>query len=142
MPKIIIHSPAGTFDSQARKDLAGEITHFALECEDLPKSPFVKSTVWLYFNEYAPDSVFMGEVPAYKPIITVQFYVIEGGLGNAEKQILIRGITEILGSYTAGGEPVPAYIVIRDVPESNWGIFGKTADLAALRASAADAPAL
>lgn len=123
MPKIIIHSPSGTFDGQARKDLAGEITHFALECEDLPKSPFVKSTVWLYFNEYAPDRVFMGEAPAYKPIITVQFYVIEGGLDT-------------------GGDPVPAYIVIRDVPESNWGIFGKTADLAALRASATDAPAL
>jgi phenylpyruvate tautomerase PptA (4-oxalocrotonate tautomerase family) len=142
MPKIIIHSPAGTFDAQARKDLAGEITHFALECEDLPKSPFVKSTVWIYFNEYAPDCVFMGESPAYKRIITVQFYVIEGGLGEAEKEILIRGITEILGNHTRTGGPVPAYIVIRDVPESNWGIFGKTANLAALRASAADAAAL
>ena len=46
MPKIIIHAPKTTFDSKARQAIAAELTDFALDCEALPQSPFVKSTVW------------------------------------------------------------------------------------------------
>ena len=142
MPKIIIHSPAATFDAAGREGVARELTDFALDCERLPKSPFVKSTVWLYFNEYQGDAVFMGHEPASAKVVSVQVYVIEGGLDDEAKRTLIRGATEILGRHSGAGKLVPVYLVIHEVPEINWGIFGNNADLQALRASRPDEPAL
>lgn len=142
MPKIIIHSPEGTFDGDARRSVVVELTDFALDCEALPRSPFVKSTVWTYFVSYARDAVFMGDQPAYAGIVSAQVFTIEGGLDQAAKARLIAGLTEILNRHSERSEPAPIYVVVHEVPEENWGIFGKTADLAALRASDADAPAL
>lgn len=64
MPKMIIHSPAGSFEAAARERLAIALTDFGLECENLPKTPFLRSTVWIYFNEYQADCVFMAGKPA------------------------------------------------------------------------------
>ncbi len=141
MPKIIIHAPEGTFDAEARAAVAAELTDFALDCEALPKSPFVKSTVWTYFNTCPADAVFMGEKPAYARIISAQVFVIAGGLDDEAKKRLIKGATEILGRHSGASGQLPVYIVLHEIPEINWGIFGQTADLAALRASPPDAPA-
>ena len=142
MPKIIIHAPKTTFDSKARQAIAAELTNFALECEALPKSPFVKSTVWTYFNDYSLDSVFMGESQASMSVVSMEIFVIEGGLDDIAKKKLIQGATSIIGRQLGSPDRVPVYLVIHEIPEINWGIFGTNADLAALRASAADAPAL
>ena len=142
MPKIIIHAPESAFDGHSRQGIASELTEFALECESLPKSPFVKSTVWTYFNSYAADCIFMGEERATTAIISAQIYVIEGGLDVEAKKTLINGATAIFGRYLKVADRIPVYIVIHEIAESNWGIFGNNANLAALRSSAADAPAI
>ena len=100
MPKIIIHSPAGTFDVAAQEGVARELTDFALDCEGLHKSPFVKSKVRIDFNEYPGDAVFMGHEPASAKVISAQTSVIEGALGDEAKRTLIRGATEILGRHS------------------------------------------
>ena len=46
MPKLIIHSPAGTFDARDRQRIAGALTTLGLDCEALPHSLMVRSTVW------------------------------------------------------------------------------------------------
>lgn len=142
MPKIIVHAPDGTFDAAARAAVASALTDFALDCEALPKSPFVKSTVWIYFNACPADAVFMGGQPAYARIVSAQVFVIAGGLDDAARTRLIDGATDILGRHSGASGRAPVYIVIHEVPENNWGIFGKPADLAALRASPPDAPAI
>lgn len=142
MPKIIIHAPESTFDADARAGVAAELTDFALGCEALPKSPFMKSTVWTYFNACEADAVFMGGERAYAKIISAQFFVIAGGLDEAAKKRLIAGATDILGRHSGASGRMPVYIVLHEVPEINWGIFGQNADLAAMRASPPDAPAL
>ena len=141
MPKMIVHAPEGTFDASARQQVAAALTELGLTCEALPKSPFVKSTVWTYFNAYAADAVFMGEQPATAKVVSLQVYVIAGGLDADAKRSLIEGATAILGRNMGGGTRVPVYVVIHEIAESNWGLFGATADLEALRASAIDAPA-
>jgi hypothetical protein len=55
MPKLIIHSPAGTFDAADRQRVAGALTALGLDCEALPPSPMVRSTVWTYFADYVAD---------------------------------------------------------------------------------------
>ncbi len=63
-------------------------------------SPFVKSTVWTYFKADAPDAVFMGHKPATMKIISLQVYVIEGGLDEDGKRKLISDAIKILGRYS------------------------------------------
>ena len=142
MPKIIIHAPEGAFNAEARAAVAAELTDFALDCEALPRSPFVKSTVWTYFNACPIDAVFMGEDQAHAAIISAQIFVIAGGLDARAKKSFIKGATEILGRYSGATDRAPVYIVLHEAPEINWGIFGETASLAALRASPPDAPAI
>ena len=141
MPKLIIHSLAGTFDAADRQRVAASLTALGLECEALPFSPMVRSTVWTYFAEYATDAVFMGDQPARLHVVTLQIYVLTGGLNGAGKRRLIEGATAILDRRPNGTAVAPVYVVIHEVAEENWGIFGRHADLAALRASAPDAPA-
>jgi Uncharacterized protein, 4-oxalocrotonate tautomerase homolog len=142
MPKIIVHAPATAFDATTRQAVAAELTDFALDCEKLPKSPFVKSTVWTYFNAYGADAVFMGATQATMPVVSIQIFVIEGGLDADAKRRLIPGVTEIIGRHLGIAERVPVYIVIQEIAEANWGIFGSNPDLAALRATPLDAPAM
>ncbi len=142
MPKIIIHAADGTFDPKARAALTTELTDFALDCEGLPKSPFMKSTVWIYFNTYPADGVFMGGAPANAIIISVQMFVVAGGLDDQAKERLIKGVTKILGRHSAAHGDVPVHIAVQEIPESNWGFLGETAHLDAMRASPPDKPAL
>lgn len=142
MPKIIVHAPAKALDVSARQAIAAELTNFALDCERLPPSPSVKSTVWTYFNIYDGDAVFMGAVPATLPIVSVQIFAIEGGLDAPAKKRLITGATEIIGRHIGIADRVPVYIVIHEIAEANWGVFGSNPDLAALRATSLAAPAI
>lgn len=142
MPKLIIHSPAGTFDDADRRRIAADLMSLGLDCEKLPDSPMVRSTVWTYFAEYAADAVFMGDEPAWLPIVTLQIYALAGGLDASGRRRLIEGATAILDRRPDGTSVAPVYVVIHEVAEPNWGIFGNQADLTALRASAIDAPAI
>ena len=142
MPKLIIHSPIGTFDAADRQRIAGALTALGLACEGLPASPMVRSTVWTYFADYGADAVFMGDEPARLLVVTLQIYALAGGLDASGKGRLIEGATAILDRRPDGAAVAPVYVVIHEVTEQNWGIFGKQADLAALRASAPDAPAI
>jgi phenylpyruvate tautomerase PptA (4-oxalocrotonate tautomerase family) len=142
MPKMIIHSPGGTFDATSREKLATALTELGLACESLPDTAFLRSTVWIYFNEYAADAVFMGGKPATAKVISMVIYVLEGGLDAEGKKRLISGATDLLGQHAGLNGRVPAYVVIREVPESNWGIFGEQGSLSALHAMPPDTPAL
>ena len=142
MPKLVIHSPAGTFDAADRQRVAGALTALGLDCEGLPPSPMVRSTVWTYFADYRADAVFMGDEPARLPVVTLQIYALAGGLDGTGKRRLIEGATAILDRRPDGTAIAPVYVVIHEIAEENWGIFGTQADLAALRASAPDAPAI
>jgi phenylpyruvate tautomerase PptA (4-oxalocrotonate tautomerase family) len=142
MPKMIIHSLKGTFDAVSRQRVAAELTELALDCEALPKSAFVRSSVWTYFNEYPADAVFMGGEPAYLKLVTLEVHALVGGLDEAGKRRLIKEATEIFGRKIGNGDRVPCWVVIRETAASDWGIFGRNGDLEALRASAPDEPAL
>lgn len=142
MPKIIIHAPVAAFDFEDRKRIVGELTDFALKCEGLPLSPFVRSTVWTYFNVYRPGTIFTGSEEAKLNVVSMEIFVIAGGLTNEAKSRLITGATAILNARLGPPQRPPIYIVIHEVQEVNWGIFGMKADLAALRNSPIDAAAI
>jgi len=142
MPKMFVHAPAGLFSAEAREQVAAELTELGLDCEKLPSTPFVKSTVWIYFTDYVPGMIFAGGAPARAQIMSLVVYTLEGGLDDDGRQRLIASATEILGRHTGASHRVPAYVVIREVPERNWGLFGEPGNLQALRESSPDLPAI
>lgn len=144
MPKIYLNCPVETFSAQAKNDLAEELTTTALKVEGLPDTPFVRSTVWIYINEYPGANVYHGGISVGTKVISLEVNVFEGGLNVASKQLLIEKFTTCIRKHVKlkPDEPTPVYIVIRDVPESNWGVFGKTITLADLRNPPVDAKAI
>lgn len=135
MPKIYLNCPEGTFSNEAKDALAEDITSLALAIEKLPNTPYVRSTVWIFVNEYPLSNVYHGGQTGGTKIISIEVNALKGGLDTAAKILLIKEFTKVAGKHAgmSGQNPIPVYIVIRDVDESNWGIFGKTISLNDIR---------
>jgi phenylpyruvate tautomerase PptA (4-oxalocrotonate tautomerase family) len=141
MPLIYLHCPEDTFSATARNEMAEELTSLALQVEGLPDTPFVRSTCWIYMHEYAAASVYHGGNPSTTKVISLEVNVFEGGLDNLARQLLIERFTACIRKHAGivPNERTPVYIIIRDVPETNWGVFGKTIRLKDLHQPPVDA---
>jgi phenylpyruvate tautomerase PptA (4-oxalocrotonate tautomerase family) len=91
----------------------------------------VRSTVWIYIHEYSVATVCHGGKSVGTMVISLEVNAFTGGHNNASKQALIQQFTEAFRHHAglANGDPVPVYLLIRDVPESNWDVFGTTITL-------------
>jgi len=141
MPLIYLNCPLNTFSAEAKKAMAEELTTVALEIEKLPNSAFVRSTVWIYINEYPSENVYHGGSSIGTKVISMEVNAFKGGLDTAAKQLLVEQFTFIISKYADidKNSPVPVYIIIRDINESDWGIFGKTITLESVRNPSIDA---
>ena len=137
MPKMFLHAPRGAFSTEARARVAAELTDLGMACERLVETPAIRSAVWVFFAEHEPDAVFSGGEVASRSIIALLINAIKGGLDDPAKKRLIEEGTAILGKHAAIGEgTVPAYVALQEIPETNWGMYGKQVDLSAMRAPA------
>jgi phenylpyruvate tautomerase PptA (4-oxalocrotonate tautomerase family) len=135
MPKLFVDSSQGTFTAEARVRVAAALTNLGIACERLADTAKVRAGVWVFFTEHASDSIFSGGQVAPSSLIRLVVYALEGGLDAGSKQRLIADATAILGQHAGSNDDqVTVYVVIREVPEVNWGMYGKQVSLAALRA--------
>lgn len=143
MPLIYVSCPENTF-SAAKDALAEELTSLALAIEQLPDTPFVRSTVWIYLHEYPAATVYHGGKSAGTKVISLEVNAFKGGHTISSKKELIERFTGAIRQYAgvATAALVPVYIIFRDVPESDWGVFGATITLNDLHNPPADAPAI
>ena len=134
MPLIYVNCPENTFSAAAKDALAEELTSIALAVEGLPDTPFVRSTVWIYFREYPAATVYHGGKSAGTKVISLEVNAFQGGHDAASKQELIRRFTQAIGQHTGipAADLVPVYILFRDVPAADWGVFGTTITLSDL----------
>ena len=141
MPKIFISFPKGAFPENAMDSLADEITQYAPGFEKMPDTPYVRSNIWIYAAEYDPGKVYHGGRAGGTRVISLEVNVIEGGLDAEAKRQLIAFLTGAVGKHVgiAPEERVPVFVLIRDVPAQNWGMFGKPVTLDALRNPPANA---
>ena len=143
MPLIYINAPLNTFDDEQRDSLADELTTIALDSEHLPSTPFVRSTTWIYFNELPASQVYNGGKKGGTKIISLEVNAFEGGLEDRDKKVLIERFTQAIKKYSVhvgnNDYPTPVYIILRDVKDTNWGVFGERITLDALRNPPADA---
>lgn len=74
-------------------------------------------------------------------VISLEVNALQGGHTIASKQALIAQFTEAIRPHAgiAADALVPVYILLRDVPESDWGAFGQTTTLNELHHPPADA---
>jgi phenylpyruvate tautomerase PptA (4-oxalocrotonate tautomerase family) len=135
MPLMYVNYPNGAFSSEARDALAKELTDVALDCEGLEPTTFQVSTVWVYFNELPATHVYHGGKPGGTKVIALEVNCIEGGHTVETKKLLFERFTEVIGRHAgiAAGERVPVYVIVRDVPPPNWGMFGTTITLEQLK---------
>ncbi|WFU84402.1 tautomerase family protein [Bradyrhizobium sp. CIAT3101] len=137
MPKMFVHAPSGVFTAEARASVAAELTDLGMACERLDDTPAIRSGVWVLFAEHEPGSIFSGGRAASHPVIVLLVNAIKGGLDDPARKRLIEEGTAILGKHAAIGEGrVPAYVAIQEIPEINWGMYGKQVDLSSMRAPA------
>lgn len=134
MPKMFVHTPSGVFNTEARARVAAELTDLGMVCERLADTPATRSGIWVSFAEHEPDAVFSGGELASHPIIALQVNAIKGGFDDPAKKRLIEESTAILGKCATS--KVPTYVAIPEIPEINWGMYGKQIDLSAMRAPA------
>ena len=137
MPLIYLNYPVNTLSLEARDKLAEELTIIGLDCENLPATPFIRSTVWLYFNEFPSSHVYHNGRPGGTPVISLEVNVFAGGLDESAKRMLFERFTRAIRQHTdlTIGAGAPVYIVVRDVPPANFGVSGGTTTLDALRHS-------
>ena len=134
MPKLFVHAPQGTFTAEARARVAAALTDLGITCERLADTAKVRAGVWVFFTEHAPDAVFSGGQIAQNPLIALVANTLEGGLDGSSKTKLIADATAILRKHAGeNGDQLPVYVVIHEVPELDWGMYGKQVSLAALR---------
>jgi phenylpyruvate tautomerase PptA (4-oxalocrotonate tautomerase family) len=141
MPKIFMKYPRGTFTDNSLDLLAEEITTRALVFEKLPDTPYVRSNIWIYADEYPPEKVYHGAQAGGTKVISLEVNVVEGALDADAKKDFIAFLTDAVGKH-AGIPPqqrVPVFVLIRDVPSYNWGMFGKPITLDGLRNPPRDA---
>ena len=126
MPLIFIHHPQGSFTPEALDALAQQVSKDGGDLEKLADDPFVRSTTWVYAHEYDPAHVYHGGKPGGTKVITVELNALQGGFDAATKAELIKRVTAAVAK-AAGlhGDILPIYVVLRDVPEQNWGFSGK-----------------
>ena len=141
MPKMFLHYPQGAFTRANLETLAQELTQIGLQCERMPETTYGRSNVWIYAREYPTDQVFVGGRTGGTKVITVEVNAFEGGLDDAAKEALIEGFTKSIGRFAgiSSGARCPVFVLIRENPASDWGIFGERVTLEKLRHPPADA---
>jgi phenylpyruvate tautomerase PptA (4-oxalocrotonate tautomerase family) len=131
---MFLHARKGAFRPEARAKVAAELTELGMACERFIDTPQIRAGVWVYFVEHEPDAVFRAGRQAADPIKSLKVYALKGGFNAETKTRMVAEATAILGKYskTDDGE-VPAYIGILEVPEENWGMYGKQVHLEAMQ---------
>ena len=126
MPLIQIHYPQGAFTPQGLDTLAEQVSKDGGDLEKLADDPFVRSTTWIYANEYGPGKVYHGGKPGGTKVITVELSALQGGFEVGTKAELIKRVTDAVAK-AAGlhGDILPIYVLLHDVPAQSWGFSGR-----------------
>lgn len=141
--------PAGALAPDARARLADDLTTVLLRAERAPETQFFRDITWLHVHELPADAVMAGGRPVEQPTFRVEVSVPDGALSPRRKQEFVaeatRTIREAAGIAEADGLRI--WVLIRDVPDGNWGAGGQVVEFAKLRevareqaAAAAGAP--
>ena len=149
MPLPELTLPEGSLEPDALDRLADGLTAALLRAEGAPDNELFRSIAWLDVHWVPAANAYQGGRPAAKPRFRVDVTVPEGALSDRRKATLVeeatRLVLEAAGEDPADGEALlRVWVMIRDVPDGNWGGAGRVfryADLRAMAQGGAERPA-
>jgi phenylpyruvate tautomerase PptA (4-oxalocrotonate tautomerase family) len=136
VPLIDLTMPAGALDAETRAGLVDRLGETLLRWEGAPLTEFFKSIMWVHVHELPADAVNAAGRPVAEPHFRIDVTVPEGALSQRRKEGAVKELTEAV-TEAAGIDPGDAlrrvWILVREVPEGNWGAGGEVVRFAQLR---------
>lgn len=139
MPVMDVTYPAGALTDAARATLVEELTTVLLRAERAPDTEFFRNVTWVYLRELPGEAVLSAGRPVTAPTFRVDVTVPAGALSDRRKQELVGEATRrVLDAAGLTQEhALRVMVLIRDVPEGNWGAAGTVIQFEQLRQAAA-----
>ena len=133
MPTLHLHTTA-VLDDTTRSTLARALTD--LTAEVLGKRPEVTAVL---VHHHPPGQWFIGGVsPEAQPTAQLAIDITTGTNSADEKAAFVAGAWELLGRVLGGatGLAPASYVIVREVPATDWGYAGQTQAARRLRVAA------
>jgi len=133
MPTLHLHTTA-VLDDTARSTLAQALTE--LTAEVLGKRPEVTAVL---LHHHRPGQWFIGGVAAEaQPTAQLGIDITTGTNSADEKAAFVAGAWQLLNRALGGatGLALASYVIVREVPATDWGYAGQTQAARRRRAAA------
>jgi phenylpyruvate tautomerase PptA (4-oxalocrotonate tautomerase family) len=144
MPFVELFAPRGALDSERGRRATGALVSEVMKAEGAPDTRAARDISWLVITE--PDAWFVGgeavadvEPPRY----VVRVSVPAGSLNDTKRADMVERVTRVLAEAHDDPErfhSTPAiWVHINEVPDGNWGAFGRVVRLTDIISFTADA---
>jgi phenylpyruvate tautomerase PptA (4-oxalocrotonate tautomerase family) len=136
MPLIDVTMPAGALQPAARAELVERLGETLLKWEGAPDSEFVRAIMWVHVHELPEGAMNAAGRPVAEPVFRLDVTVPEGALSERRKAGAIKELTESVAEVAgidAADAELRVWVLVREVPEGNWGAGGEVVRFAELR---------
>ena len=137
MPKLDLTITAGSLTDDAKQELSRELGATMLRWEGAPDTEFFRSITWVHVHELPAEAIQTPDGVA-EPHAIVEATVPQGALSDRRKAGLVEDATKLVLAATGWGPEagVRVWVMIRDVPDGNWGAAGQVVQFEQLREAA------
>ena len=137
MPKLDLTITAGSLTDDAKQELSRELGATMLRWEGAPDTEFFRSITWVHVHELPAEAIQTPDGVA-EPHAIVEATVPQGALSDRRKAGLVEDATKLVLDATGWGPEadVRVWVMIRDVPDGNWGAAGQVVQFEQLRDAA------
>jgi phenylpyruvate tautomerase PptA (4-oxalocrotonate tautomerase family) len=118
MPMWIVHAPEGVYSAEDKKDITEMLTQFYVEGVELPKFYVV-----VRFDEYPPDSMWLGGEPANDFVRIVVDHIARQMEDQAFRELCMSILCERLAPFT-NERGLRTEIHLDETPIDLWRVDG------------------
>ncbi|MFL5908734.1 MAG: 4-oxalocrotonate tautomerase family protein [Solirubrobacterales bacterium] len=137
MPRLDLTITADVLQEDSKQQLMRDLGATLLHWEGAPDTDFFRSITWAHLHELPAEAIQTPDGEA-EPHAIVDVTVPEGALSERRKAGIVEDATKLVLEAT-GWAPevgVRVWVMIRDVPDGNWGAAGQVVQFAQLREAA------
>jgi phenylpyruvate tautomerase PptA (4-oxalocrotonate tautomerase family) len=133
MPFVEIFVPKGALSRTQQEAISQRLVAEVMDVEGAPDTPEARSISWLVMHKMDAWSVGGRPVGADEaPRFVVRIAVPAGSLDDVKRKLMMARVNDLLveidGSDRLRNSP-EAWVHINEVPEGNWGAFGRVVSL-------------
>jgi phenylpyruvate tautomerase PptA (4-oxalocrotonate tautomerase family) len=133
MPFVEVFVPKGALSGTQQAAIRQRLVAEVMDVEGAPDTPEARSISWLVMHEMDAWSVGGHPVGSEEaPRFVVRLAVPAGSLDDVKRELMMARVNDLLveidGSDRLRRSP-DAWVHINEVPEGNWGAFGRVVSL-------------